>query len=144
MKRCNGNSGPAAYTNIDFDQQPFLVIWEATQACDLACVHCRACAQPSRNPLELSTREAKRLIEDVAELQTPLFVISGGDPLKRPDVYELVRHTADLGLRPSMTPSATPLLTREAIVKLKDSGLARLAISLDAPTAADQHHYHSS
>ena len=135
MKRGDGNKGPAAYTNIDFDQQPFLVIWEATQACDLACVHCRACAQPLRNPLELSASEAKRLIEDVAELQTPLFVISGGDPLKRPDVYELVRHAADLGLRPSMTPSATPLLTREAIVKLKDSGLARLAISLDGPTA---------
>lgn len=135
MNRGDGDNGPAAYTNIDFDHQPFLVIWEATQACDLACVHCRACAQPSRNPLELSTREAKRLIEDVAELQTPLFVISGGDPLKRPDVYELVQHAADLGLRPSMTPSATPLLTREAIVKLKDSGLARLAISLDGPTA---------
>jgi MoaA/NifB/PqqE/SkfB family radical SAM enzyme len=128
MNRGDGDNGPAAYTNIDFDHQPFLVIWEATQACDLACVHCRACAQPSRNPLELSTSEAKRLIEDVAELQTPLFVISGGDPLKRPDVYELVRHATDLGLRPSMTPSATPLLTREAIVKLKDSGLARLAI----------------
>jgi MoaA/NifB/PqqE/SkfB family radical SAM enzyme len=77
MNRDDGDNGPAAYTNIDFDHQPFLVIWEATQACDLACVHCRACAQPSRNPLELSTSEAKRLIEDVAELQTPLFVISG-------------------------------------------------------------------
>lgn len=128
-------TGPAAYMGIDFDERPFLVIWEATQACDLACVHCRACAQPLRNPLELSTDEAKRMIDDVADLQTPLFVITGGDPLKRPDVYDLVRHAADKGLRPSMTPSATPLLTREAIVKLKESGLARLAISLDGPTA---------
>jgi radical SAM protein len=133
MKRTDG--GPAAYMNIDFDERPFLVIWEATQACDLACVHCRACAQPERNPFELSTDEAKKLIDEIAALQAPLFVITGGDPLKRADVYELVQHAADLGLRPSMTPSATPLLTREAIVKLKESGLARLAISLDGPTA---------
>lgn len=125
----------AAFKGIDFDERPFLVIWEATQACDLACVHCRACAQPLRNPMELSTDDAKKLIDDIAEMQAPLFVISGGDPLKREDVYELVRYAADLGLRPSMTPSATPFLTREAIVKLKENGLARLAISLDGPTA---------
>jgi AdoMet-dependent heme synthase len=129
-------SGPAAFNGIDFDERPFLVIWEATQACDLACVHCRACAQPARNPFELSTEEAKRLIDDIAAMRVPLFVITGGDPLKRPDIYELVRYAADLGLRPSMTPSATPLLTREAIVRLKERGLARLALSLDGPTAA--------
>jgi radical SAM protein len=121
---------------IDFDERPFLVIWETTQACDLACLHCRACAQPSRNPLELSTEEAKGLIDEIAELEAPLFVMTGGDPLKRPDIYELVRYAADRKLRPSMTPSATPLLTREAVVKLQESGLARLAISLDGPTAA--------
>ncbi|MGC2209624.1 MAG: TIGR04053 family radical SAM/SPASM domain-containing protein [Candidatus Korobacteraceae bacterium] len=122
--------------NIDFDERPFLVIWETTQACDLACLHCRACAQPARNPMELSTEEAKSLIDEIAALQAPLFVMTGGDPLKRTDIYELVRYAADRELRPSMTPSATPLLTREAIVKLKESGLARLAISLDGPTAA--------
>jgi radical SAM protein len=120
---------------IDFDERPFLVIWEATQACDLACVHCRACAQPRRSPLELSTANAKRLIDDIAGMRVPLFVITGGDPLKRPDIFELVEYAAGLGLRPSMTPSATPLLTREAIERLKDCGLAQLAISLDGPTA---------
>lgn len=135
--RQNGNSAsPAAYLNIDFGERPFLVIWETTQACDLACLHCRASAQPSRNPLELSTEEAKSLIDEIAALEAPLFVMTGGDPLKRPDIYELVRYAAHRNLRPSMTPSATPLLTREAIVKLKESGLARLAISLDGPTAA--------
>lgn len=131
----NNDSYPAVWKTIDFDERPFLVIWEATQACDLACVHCRACAQPRRDPLELSTDEAKKMIDDIAALQVPLFVISGGDPLKRPDVYELVQHAAELGLRPSMTPSATPLLTRDAVAKLKACGLARLAISLDGPTA---------
>ncbi len=120
---------------INFDERPFIVIWETTQACDLACVHCRACAQPFRNSQELSTEEAKKLIDEVAAMQAPLFVMTGGDPLKRPDIYQLVEYAAGKGIRPSLTPSATPLLTKEAVEKLKESGLARLAISLDGPTA---------
>jgi AdoMet-dependent heme synthase len=122
----------------NFDERPFIVIWETTQACDLACVHCRACAQPLRDLLELSTKHAKKLIDDIAEMQAPVFVMTGGDPLKRPDIYELVSYCRDRGVRASLTPSATPLLTKEALIKLKDAGLARLAISLDASTA-EQH-----
>jgi radical SAM protein len=121
--------------NLDFDQRPFIVIWETTQACDLSCVHCRACAQPVRSALELNTVEAKRLIDEVAALEAPVFVLTGGDPLKRPDVFELVQYAHDRGVRISLTPSATPLLTRDAIVRLKECGLARLAISLDGPSA---------
>jgi AdoMet-dependent heme synthase len=120
---------------IDFNERPFIVIWETTQACDLACVHCRACAQPVRSALEMNTAEAKRLIDDVAALGAPVFVLTGGDPLKRPDIFELVTYASTNGVRISLTPSATPLLTREAIQRLKDNGLARLAISLDGPTA---------
>lgn len=122
-------------TNLNFDERPFVAIWETTQACDLACVHCRACAQPVRHPLELSTAEAKRLIDDIAAMEVPVFVLTGGDPLKRPDVFELVRYAAERKVRISLTPSATPLLTRENIVQLKECGLARLAVSLDGPTA---------
>jgi AdoMet-dependent heme synthase len=131
MERTEAKSMPA----LDFDERPFIVIWETTQACDLACVHCRACAQPVRSALELSTVEAKRLIDEVAELAAPVFVLTGGDPLKRPDIFELVQYASDHSVRISLTPSATPLLTREAIIRLKESGLARLAISLDGPTA---------
>ena len=120
---------------FDFNERPFIVIWETTQACDLACVHCRACAQPLRSSLELSTDEAKRLIDEVAALEAPVFVLTGGDPLKRPDVFELVEYASSHGVRISLTPSATPLLTQEAIHKLKQCGLARLAISLDGPSA---------
>ena len=120
---------------MDFNQTPFIVIWEVTQACDLACVHCRASAQSRRNPLELSTAESKKLIAQVAALQAPVFVLTGGDPLKRPDIYQLVEYATACGVRTSLTPSATPLLTREALVRLRDCGLARLAISLDGPTA---------
>lgn len=120
----------------NFHERPFLVIWEVTQACDLACVHCRACAQPLRHPRELSTEEGRQLIDQVAEMQVPVFVLTGGDPLKRPDIYDLVEYAVERGLRISLTPSATPLLTREALLELKKRGLARLAVSLDGSTAA--------
>jgi radical SAM protein len=117
--------------NLDLSQRPLVVIWETTQACDLACVHCRACAQPKRNLLELTTEEAERFIRDVADLRPPIFILTGGDPLKRVDIYHLVEYAASLDLRPAMTPSVTPLLTRTAIQELKRAGLSRLAISLD-------------
>lgn len=118
-------------TSFDLNKNPLIVIWEVTQACDLSCFHCRACAQPRRNPLELSTLEGEKLIRDVAELHPPIFILTGGDPLKRPDIFYLVRRSAAHGLHPAMTPSATPLLTREAIAELKRSGLSRMAVSLD-------------
>jgi AdoMet-dependent heme synthase len=120
---------------IDFSQSPFLVIWETTQACDLACKHCRASAQPGRDAGELSTEEAKRLMDRVRSFGRPLFVLTGGDPLKRPDVVELVRYGTEIGLRVAMTPSGTPLMTSEAVRALADAGLARLAVSLDGSTA---------
>jgi radical SAM protein len=116
---------------IDFDERPYIAIWEMTQACDLACVHCRACAQPKRDPLELSTDEGKRLIDQIAEMKIPVFVLTGGDPIKRPDLFELIEYATGIGVRASLTPSATPLLTREIVRLLKECGLARLAVSLD-------------
>lgn len=121
--------------SLDFNQRPFIAIWETTQACDLACVHCRASAQPWRSRLELSTEEARSLIDQIAALQVPVFVLTGGDPLKRPDIFDLVEYATSRGVHTSMTPSATPLLTREAIAELQRRGLARLAVSLDGSTA---------
>ena len=120
---------------MDFNERPFIAIWETTQACDLACAHCRACAKPLRHPLELSTAEGQRLIDEIAGMKIPVFVLTGGDPLKRPDIYKLVEYAAHCGVRASLSPSATPLLTREAITELKRRGLARLAVSLDGSTA---------
>ena len=120
--------------NFDLNQTPLVVIWEVTRACDLACFHCRASAQPGRNPLELSTAEGKKLIDDIAQLDPPIFIFTGGDPLKRPDIYELVEYAASKYLHPAMTPSATPLLNSESLMHLKRAGLRRLALSLDGPT----------
>ncbi len=126
------NPGNAA---IDFNQRPFLAIWEVTQACDLSCVHCRASAQPERHPSELTTEEGKDLIDQIAALNVPVFVLTGGDPIKRPDLFELIAHAGRVGVRVSLTPSATPLLTRDVVFRLKEAGLARLAVSLDGANA---------
>ena len=121
---------------MNFDQCPMLVIWEVTQACDLACVHCRASAQSERNPGELTTGQGYRLLDEIRSFGEPLMVFTGGDPLKRPDLYDLIRYSVRIGLRTNVTPSATPLLTAEAIQGFKDAGVTRMAISLDGPDAA--------
>jgi len=121
---------------MNFDQAPFLVIWEVTQACDLACAHCRASAAPRRNPLELSTDEGFRVLEAVKSFGDPLMVFTGGDPLKRPDLFALLEKSVNVGLRTTVTPSATPLLNREAIARFKEIGVARMAVSLDGADAA--------
>ena len=84
--------------------------------------------------MELTTLEGKKLIDDIAQLEPPAFIFTGGDPLKRPDIYELVEYAASKYLQPAMTPSATPLLNGESLMHLKRAGLKRLALSLDGPT----------
>ncbi|HET8530501.1 MAG TPA: TIGR04053 family radical SAM/SPASM domain-containing protein [Methylomirabilota bacterium] len=124
-----------------FDRSPFIAIWETTRACALACVHCRAEAIPRRDPRELGTEEARALLERIAAFgdPPPLVVLTGGDPLRRPDVAELVAHGTRLGLTMSLTPSGTGAATAERLRVLRDAGLARLAVSLDgaAPEAHD-------
>ncbi len=116
---------------LNFDETPFLAIWEITQSCDLACKHCRAAAQPIAHPDQLSTEEGKALIDQIAEMQVPIFIFTGGDPLKRSDVFDLIRYAAARNVKVAVTPSATPLLSREAVFQLKEAGVVRLGISLD-------------
>ena len=120
---------------VDFHQAPLLVIWEVTRACALACVHCRASAIDQRSPDELSLDEGKRLIDEVAAMGTPLMVLTGGDPLQRDDLEELIRHGKRAGLVMASIPAATQRLTRERILSLRDSGVDQLALSLDGETA---------
>jgi len=127
-----GGISPAA---VDFERAPFLVIWETTQACALACRHCRASARPWRDPLELSTETGKQVIRQTVEMGTPLIVFSGGDPVNRPDLFELIRYAKDLGLRTATIPAATECLTRELVFGLKEAGLDQMALSLDFPRA---------
>lgn len=120
----------------DFQRSPLIVFYEVTKACDLVCQHCRACAQPGADPNELTTVESLRLIDQLARFpEPPLLVISGGDPLKRGDVFQLIEHAVATGLETAITPSPTPLVTTEAIQRLKRSGIARMAVSVDGADA---------
>jgi len=124
---------------VDTAERPFVLIWELTQACDLACEHCRADAHPDRHPDELSTAEAKTLLDQVREFgENQLVVFSGGDPLKRDDAVDLVQYGTDVGLNVTMTPSGTASLTPDAVHDLADAGLRRMAVSIDGATA-DSH-----
>jgi AdoMet-dependent heme synthase len=119
------------HSQWEFSERPFMAIWEVTRACDLACRHCRADAQNRRNPLELNTEQGLGLIHQIADWKVPLFVMTGGDCLKREDLLTLVGECSRLGITFGLAPSVTPLLTREKLAELKEAGVHRLSISLD-------------
>lgn len=118
---------------MGFDESPLLVIWETTQACDLACVRCRPSASPRRHASELSTEEAHCLLETVREFGDPLMVFTGGDPLKRPDLLALLGRSAELGLRTTVRPSSTPLLNKQTVRDFYNRGVTRMSIGVDGP-----------
>jgi AdoMet-dependent heme synthase len=121
---------------VDFEQAPLLLIWEVTRSCELACQHCRAEAIHQRHPGELSLDEGRRLIDDVAAMGTPLIIFTGGDPLQRDDLEDLIAHAKAAGLRAGTIPATTYRLTRERLVSLQQAGVDQLALSLDGETAA--------
>ena len=125
------------YTAADFGHSPLMFYFEVTQACDLVCKHCRAEAQAEPHPGELTTAQALALIDQIGSFpKPPVLVLTGGDPLKRPDLWRLIEHAASRGLQIALTPSATPLATRDAFRRARDAGVQRLGISLDGPDAA--------
>ncbi len=120
-------------TVADFDQAPFTIAWEITRACAYACVHCRADAIPQRHPDELTTEEGFQLIDRLAEFGSQILIFTGGDPMMRRDLNELIAHAHSKGLRCSLTPTATALPTLERLIQAKEAGIRRVALSLDAP-----------
>lgn len=119
----------------DLAQSPVVVAWEVTRACGYRCVHCRADAQPGRSPNELTTEEGRAVIDELARFGRPILVLTGGDPLTRPDLEELASHATGAGLRVALTPSATPRVTEDRIHSLRSAGVRRVAVSLDGATA---------
>lgn len=122
------------FAKWDFDRAPMVVIWEVTRACALACKHCRANALTKRNPQELTFDEGCQIMDQVQAFGSPVFVLTGGDPLLRPDFYDLVRYGTSIGLRVSSSPSGTKLVTAEAMRKGAAAGLKRVQLSLDGAT----------
>ncbi|GIX47147.1 MAG: radical SAM protein [Candidatus Tectimicrobiota bacterium] len=116
-----------------YEAAPLNVYWEVTRACDLACQHCRADAMPQRHPLELTTEEGQALLRDVCTLGSHL-ILTGGDPMQRDDLFALIAYGRRLGLTISITPSTTPRLTRAAVHRFRELGVATMGVSLDGPT----------
>lgn len=114
---------------------PRNVYWETTIACDLACQHCRAEAIPQRDPEELDHEQARALIREVKELGS-LLVLTGGDPMKRPDLFELMDFARSIEQPFAITPSTTPTVTREVVREFRDRGVSVVGVSLDGPTPA--------
>ena len=121
-----------------FERTPARVYWELTRACDLACRHCRAEAMPERAADELTTEECERVLREFAGAgpPPPHVVFTGGDPLKRPDLVELVRCGVGLGLGVSVAASATPALSRDVVEALESAGVSAMSLSLDGSTPA--------
>lgn len=122
------------YPGLVYGDAPRNVYWEMTIACDLACKHCRADAIHERDPLELSADEARAMMRDIKEMGS-MLILTGGDPMKRPDLFELIEYGRSIGLPLSITPSTTPTVTRDAVRRFKELGVAAMGVSLDGPTA---------
>ncbi|MFQ5946822.1 MAG: radical SAM protein, partial [Anaerolineae bacterium] len=120
------------YPGYVYGSAPRNVYWETTIACDLACKHCRANAIPRRDPLELTTDEGMRLLQDVKEMGS-MMILTGGDPMKRPDLFALIAYAREIRLPVSITPSTTPTLTRQAVERFKRLGVTAMGVSLDGP-----------
>lgn len=129
MQTTNG-----AFPGLVYGDAPRNVYWEMTVACDLACQHCRADALRARDPLELSTDDARAMMRDIKAMGS-MLILTGGDPLKRPDVFDLIEYGRSIGLPVSITPSTTPTLTRDVIARFKSLGVAAMGVSIDGPNA---------
>lgn len=123
--------------HVNFAERPMLVYWETTQACPLACRHCRASAMPYAHPLQLSYEEGEHLLSDIAAFGNPLphLVLTGGDPLRRERLFDLIACARSKGIKVSITPAASPSLTKETFEQLKAAGIDSIALSLDGSTA---------
>lgn len=118
-----------------YSEAPFLVYWELTRACDLACRHCRAEAISQRGADELTLEEIQGILKGIKGFgrRLPHLVLTGGDPLKRPDFYDILDYADRLELRLSVAPSGTPLLTREVFQIFRATGVESISLSLDGP-----------
>jgi radical SAM protein len=121
----------------DVNTRPFMIIWETTHACDLACRHCRAEAIPEHDPLSLNFDEAKRLLEQVESFgkPRPIFIFTGGDPFKRADLFDLLAYGNQLGLVMAVSPSGTPLLNEANLRRVKETGAKAISLSIDGSTS---------
>jgi radical SAM protein with 4Fe4S-binding SPASM domain len=116
------------------EHKPRLIFWEVTKGCNLRCVHCRATATELASPNDLPTAQALNIIDQIADFASPILVLSGGEPLYRPDIFQLAHYATGKGLRVALATNGT-LVTKEVAQKIVDSGVKRVSISLDGANA---------
>jgi heme b synthase len=126
MKKSADNTNPIA--------PPRLVAWEITRSCNLSCRHCRAAADKGPYPGELSTEKCFQVIDEIAAVDKPIVILTGGDPMLRENVYEIARYGTDAGLKMVMSPCGT-LLDEENARRLKEAGIDRISLSIDGASA---------
>jgi len=111
-----------------------LVFWETTKACNLNCQHCRAIPETERASGELTTAEGINLIDQIAAVTKPVLILSGGEPLYRPDIFDLAAHGRDRGFRMALATNGT-LIDRAVATRIRTTGFSRVAVSLDGALA---------
>ena len=131
MASSNGNGQHASQTK---QNKPRLIFWELTKGCNLRCIHCRATATELSSPSDLSTQSARDIIDEIVTVSNPILVLSGGEPLFRSDIFQLARYGTDKGLRVALATNGT-LVTKHVARMIVDSGVQRVAISLDGADA---------
>ena len=129
------SNGCAQHANYVSQNKPRLIFWELTKGCNLRCIHCRASATELSSPCDLSTQTACNIIDQIAAVSTPILVLSGGEPLFRSDIFQLARYGTDKGLRVALATNGT-LVTKHVARMIVDSGVRRVAISLDGADSA--------
>lgn len=129
-----GNSHPHGHGQTPPKNMLRLVAWETTRNCNLSCKHCRASATMGPYDGELDTKAAFKLLEQIREVGKPIIILTGGEALLRPDIFDIAKYGTDLGLRMVMSPNGT-LITPETAQKMIESGIQRISISLDGATS---------
>lgn len=130
-----GHDAPAGQPSSNNELR--LVAWETTRNCNLSCIHCRAAATCGPYTGELDTAAAYRFLDQIAEVGSPIVILTGGEPLLRPDIFDITRYGTKRGLRMVMAPNGT-LVTPSVAQEMKDAGIQRISISIDGATA-EQH-----
>ncbi len=121
--------------NLPSYPPPRLIFWETTAGCNLACIHCRRVTVADQLlPQDLSTAEAFDLIDQIAAFARPIFVLSGGEPLFRPDIFDIARRAAEAGLIVALATNAT-LIDAGVARRIRQAGVQRVSVSLDGADA---------
>lgn len=138
MRRGPGSGAAAqAFEKRTGVKAPRIIAWEITRSCNLACAHCRAAAHQEPYPGELTLEECKAVIDDIASITDPILILTGGEPLMRPDIWDIVDYAQAKGLRPVIGTNGT-LIDEKCARKIAEHGIPRVSISLDFPTAEGQ------